>query len=139
MSVPTNATTWRTREWHACDLLSPSVYAVALGLERLADAEVEAEGARLLLAVDHQARESDSAGSRRRRGSGRSVFVAKPRADVVAQVVQVEVPRLAQTLPPSRKSTAPKFRQRFARSSVEKFMNEKPPIGRPDPLSGDTS
>src|SRR5918993_3582582 len=62
--------------------------------ERLTDAEVETEPARLRLAVDEQAGNrvqlvADVGPDRPDLG-----VVAEPRADVVAQIVEVEVPRL---------------------------------------------
>src|SRR5436190_9868253 len=45
----------------------------------------------------------------------------------------------SQTLPPSRNTTPPKLPSSGIRSSVEKFIVLLPPIGRPEPLSGETS
>ena len=42
-------------------------------------------------------------------------------------------------MPASRNSTTPRLRHTFARTSVDTFRKEWPPIGRPLPLNGATS
>ena len=148
--VPTIATTWRSRrtalialpryvlDVHVRRARARAASArcdVAVGSsvesEGLADAEVEPEPAGLRLAIDHQPgnRVQLIAEIGAERADRR--VVANARTDVVAQIVEIEVPGSAQTLPPSRKMTPPRLLQMGTRSSAEKFMSVWPPIGRP--------
>ena len=59
--------------------------------------------------------------------------VAQPRPDVVAKIVQSQIRQLvAQTLPKSRKATAPSLPVRVLRNSVEASNIVNPPIDTPE-------
>ena len=109
----------------------PCIVPVVMTLEGLSNAEMEAEMSLLRLSVHEQTGNRIQLKAHVRANRTDRRLVPKPGTDVVAESLKIEAASIAETLPPSRNMTAPRLPHTFARSSVEKFRNEKPPIGSP--------